>query len=189
MFSFLFWNSSCSFSDTHQCLRFMAASITSNDFVCDKIFDLRILLYLPFKLTWKVTFPCSEGYVLFFFCCSSFYSWHLYLSSPRQICLCVFNYIAGHNSNGAECYLCEEFLYIFPVISLLSSPSKSIKAAAAFLLSSVEKLLLDLLNLQVKPKASEDEFLHIIKQKSIPFRLLHHLWFQVTLIYELFPLF
>lgn len=139
-----------------------------------------------------------EGYFSLFRRVCSFFFFLLFLilllafvsvSSPRQICLCVFNYIAGHNSNGAECYLCEEFLYIFPVISLLSSPSKSIKAAAAFLLSSVEKLLLDLLNLQVKPKASEDEFLHIIKQKSIPFRLLHHLWFQVTLIYELFPLF
>lgn len=134
------------------------------------------------RFMWKAIFlrrPPSLFWSFFFFLVLIFNNF------LRQTCLICFWNAAERNSKGTACCLCEELLYIFPAISLLSSPSKSVKAAAACLLSTVDRLVSDLLNVPRKTVVSNHKFLHINKPKSIPFRLLHHLWLQVSL-YELF---
>ncbi|XP_010936627.1 protein RST1 isoform X1 [Elaeis guineensis] len=77
----------------------------------------------------------------------------------------------------ANC-ISEELLCVFPVINLLSSPSKSVKAAATCILSKMDRLLLDLPVAPGKPLISDAIFPSISTPESILFRLLHHLWFK-----------
>lgn len=77
----------------------------------------------------------------------------------------------------------EELLFVFPAISLMSSPSKSIKGAATELLSILEKLLVTLL-VTTKDEVEERgfQFLSISTPGSIVVKLLEKLWFQVNLV-------
>ncbi|XP_038904942.1 protein RST1 isoform X2 [Benincasa hispida] len=75
----------------------------------------------------------------------------------------------------------EELLFVFPAISLMSSPSKSIKGAATELLSMLEKLLVTLLvttNSKDKVEERGFQFPSISTPGSIVVRLLEKLWFQ-----------
>ncbi|KAL0554842.1 hypothetical protein IC582_008770 [Cucumis melo] len=73
----------------------------------------------------------------------------------------------------------EELLFVFPALSLMSSPSKSIKRAATELLSMLEKLLVTLL-VTTKDEVEERgfQFPSIRTPGSIVVQLLEKLWFQ-----------
>ncbi|KAE8651262.1 protein RST1 isoform X2 [Cucumis sativus] len=73
----------------------------------------------------------------------------------------------------------EELLFVFPAISLMSSPSKSIKGAATELLSMLEKLLVRLI-VTTKDEVEERgfQFPSIRTPGSIVVQLLEKLWFQ-----------
>ncbi|XP_058102922.1 protein RST1 isoform X2 [Magnolia sinica] len=81
-----------------------------------------------------------------------------------------------HIMGRATCCLNEELLFIFPVINLLSSPSKSVKAAAIDLLSDLERLLADFAIAPKKVPVTPVGLPTVSKPESITFRLLHHLW-------------
>ncbi|XP_028069666.1 protein RST1 isoform X6 [Camellia sinensis] len=72
----------------------------------------------------------------------------------------------------------EELLFVFPVINLVSSPSKSVKQAAIDLLSILEKLLINLLVSPKKELIIQGRFPSITRPEDIIFRLLRHLWSQ-----------
>ncbi|KAF5961960.1 hypothetical protein HYC85_003169 [Camellia sinensis] len=72
----------------------------------------------------------------------------------------------------------EELLFVFPVINLVSSPSKSVKQAAIDLLSILEKLLINLLVSPKKELIMQGRFPTITRPEDIIFRLLRHLWSQ-----------
>ncbi|XP_024029477.1 protein RST1 isoform X2 [Morus notabilis] len=73
--------------------------------------------------------------------------------------------------------LSEEVLLIFPVISLLSSPSKSVKGAATDLLIILEKILVGPF-VSPENKPTKGEFPPISTLGSVVCRLLQHQWFQ-----------
>lgn len=84
---------------------------------------------------------------------------------------------AENNNKGTFCYYGEELLYIFPLINLLSSPSRSVKTLASQLLSRatriVSDLAVDLRSVQIPPAQTS------MGLGSVLLRLWHHLWFQV----------
>ncbi|KAK9113668.1 hypothetical protein Syun_020465 [Stephania yunnanensis] len=71
-----------------------------------------------------------------------------------------------------------EFLLILPVINLLSSPSKSVKAVASDLLSLLENHLMDLLVANKEIQIIQEDSLSLGKLENIICKLLQHLWFQ-----------
>ncbi|CAI9111482.1 OLC1v1011710C1 [Oldenlandia corymbosa var. corymbosa] len=76
--------------------------------------------------------------------------------------------------------LSEELLFIFPVINIASSPSKSVKQVATVLLSSLEKRLIALSG---PPKEGPDPQTSFCRNSSpgcIIYRFLQHLWYQKT---------
>ncbi|KAH9742397.1 protein RST1 [Citrus sinensis] len=79
---------------------------------------------------------------------------------------------------GATCDLSEELLLIFPILNLMSSPSKSVKGVASDLLVLLEKLLVKLLAAPKMEVAMNAGNPSIIGFGSIIFRLLKNLWFQ-----------
>ncbi|GAV70241.1 DUF3730 domain-containing protein [Cephalotus follicularis] len=83
-------------------------------------------------------------------------------------------YVVG----SAACDLCEELLLIFPVINLMSSPSKSVKGTATDLIVILEKLAGKLLTAPKIQVAIKGGYPSISSPESIVFRLLQHLWFQ-----------
>ncbi|CAN4082408.1 unnamed protein product [Withania somnifera] len=87
------------------------------------------------------------------------------------------------NENGNDVLrdaydLNEELLFIFPAISLLSSPSKSVKQAAINLLHVFGKLSSELLIAQKTGQPKGMKFPSVSTPKYIVFRLLQHLWLQ-----------
>ncbi|PPS18896.1 hypothetical protein GOBAR_AA01700 [Gossypium barbadense] len=74
--------------------------------------------------------------------------------------------------------LYEELLVIFPVISLISSPSKSVKGAANDLLVLLERLLVKLLTMPKINLAKKVGYPSISRPELIAYRLLQHLWFE-----------
>lgn len=87
----------------------------------------------------------------------------------------------------------EELLFVFPAISLMSSPSKSIKGAATELLSILEKFLVTL-SMTTKDEVVKERGFHfpsISTPGSIVVKLLEKLRFQVSFIIclEYFPLY
>ncbi|KAK8631468.1 hypothetical protein V6N13_028254 [Hibiscus sabdariffa] len=93
-----------------------------------------------------------------------------------------------HAVNGAEYFLSEELLVIFPVISLISSPSKSVKGAANDLLVLLERLLVKLWTTPKVKLAKKLGYQSISKPELMAYRLLQHLWFedQFPLSYSFF---
>ncbi|XP_042487971.1 protein RST1-like isoform X3 [Macadamia integrifolia] len=86
-------------------------------------------------------------------------------------------YVSGEAASGPS----EEFLFLFPVISLLSSPSKSVKAAATGFLSVLEELLMHFSVASKKVPNITGEFPFISKPESIIRRLLRDLWLQTSI--------
>ncbi|XWS44143.1 hypothetical protein CRYUN_Cryun15aG0019200 [Craigia yunnanensis] len=80
--------------------------------------------------------------------------------------------------DGAEHFLPEELLVIFPNISLISSPSKSVKGAANDLLVILERLLVKLLMTPKIELPKKRGYPSISRPELIAYRLLQHLWFQ-----------
>ncbi|XP_028772347.1 protein RST1 isoform X3 [Neltuma alba] len=71
----------------------------------------------------------------------------------------------------------EEILFLLPVISLMSSPSKHVKGLATELLYLLEKLLVKVL--LVPQNEPTTEGVHYLSTPGIIIsRLLHHLWYQ-----------
>ncbi|KAG8502742.1 hypothetical protein CXB51_000661 [Gossypium anomalum] len=88
--------------------------------------------------------------------------------------------------NGAEYFLSEELLVIFPVISLISFPSKSVKGAANDLLVLLERILVKLLTMPKINLAKKVGYPSISRPELIAYRLLQHLWFEL-LCYTINP--
>ncbi|XP_072999773.1 protein RST1 isoform X2 [Typha latifolia] len=82
------------------------------------------------------------------------------------------------SENGSECYFSEELLCVFPVIILMISPSKSVKAAAADLLSRIDILPLALPVTCTREQISDARLPFISTPASIILKLLHCLWFE-----------
>ncbi|MCL7043378.1 hypothetical protein MKW94_013584 [Papaver nudicaule] len=72
----------------------------------------------------------------------------------------------------------EELLLIFPVINLLSSPSRSVKAAASDLLSILENILIDLLVKRNKIPSIQGRSPSISTPESIISGMMQRQWFQ-----------
>ncbi|CAK9161769.1 unnamed protein product [Ilex paraguariensis] len=83
-------------------------------------------------------------------------------------------YIVGR----AASELSEELLFIFPVINLVSSPSKSVKQVATDLLSVLGKLSINFFTAPKKELTMQGRFPSITRPGVIIFRLLRQLWFQ-----------
>ncbi|XP_062010189.1 protein RST1 isoform X1 [Rosa rugosa] len=85
------------------------------------------------------------------------------------------------NENGVDRSggaMSEELLFIFPVVGLLSSPSKHVKGAATDLLVMLERLLVRVLVAPKDKPAKEAGHPSLSTPGSIVFRILQHLWFQ-----------
>ncbi|KAL8475410.1 hypothetical protein ACS0TY_028171 [Phlomoides rotata] len=74
--------------------------------------------------------------------------------------------------------LTEELLFIFPVLALVSSPSRSIKQTAADLLSELGKIATNLLIAQKEKQVVEGKHLTIATPGHIVFRFLRNVWFK-----------
>nr|XP_011468296.1 PREDICTED: protein RST1 isoform X3 [Fragaria vesca subsp. vesca] len=81
----------------------------------------------------------------------------------------------GNDKSGGA--MSEELLFIFPVVGLLSSPSKHVKVAATDLLVMLERLLVRVL-VAPKDKPAKVGYPSLSTPGSIVFRILQHLWFQ-----------
>ncbi|KAL9224942.1 hypothetical protein vseg_000919 [Gypsophila vaccaria] len=73
---------------------------------------------------------------------------------------------------------CALHLYFFPVISLVSSPSKSVKKAASQFLILLESLLANNVTPLRFNASIQDESVLVSKPETIIFGLLQHLWLQ-----------
>ncbi|XP_065878265.1 protein RST1 isoform X2 [Euphorbia lathyris] len=83
-----------------------------------------------------------------------------------------------YSFNRIKCSFSEELLFTFPVISLMSSTSRSVKDAAADLLLMLEKLVIELFRTPRTGEGAEVKFPSISSPGSIFYRLLRHLWSQ-----------
>ncbi|KAH0467444.1 hypothetical protein IEQ34_004682 [Dendrobium chrysotoxum] len=82
------------------------------------------------------------------------------------------------STKRASCSLGEELLTVFPVINLLSSPSKPIRAAVTHLLSLAESFVLNFMSVLKKTEVSFTDCPILTEAETIPLRLLHHLFTQ-----------
>ncbi|XP_068651513.1 protein RST1 [Aristolochia californica] len=82
-----------------------------------------------------------------------------------------------HMTGRASPFIIEDLLFVLPVLHLLSSPARSVKTAAADLLSLLEKSLSCLATKTISI-ANRMQFPSISTPGSVVCRLLHHLWFQ-----------
>ena len=93
--------------------------------------------------------------------------------------LFIVNYADAAISGTEFSLLFEETLFLLPILSLMSSPSKSVKGLATDLLHLLEKLIA---NMFVAPKNKpivEDRVHYLSTPGIIILRLLRHLWYQV----------
>nr|KYP54838.1 Uncharacterized protein KIAA1797 family [Cajanus cajan] len=80
--------------------------------------------------------------------------------------------------SGTKFSLFEETLFLLPVVSLMSSPSKSVKGLATDLLFLLEKLLVKMF-VAPKDKPIVEGGVHYLSSPGIiVLRLLRHLWYQ-----------
>lgn len=75
--------------------------------------------------------------------------------------------------------LTEELLFVFPVLALVSSPSRSIKQAASDLLFILGKIATNLMIAPKEKQVVEGNHLSISTPGHIIFRFLRNMWFQV----------
>lgn len=112
-----------------------------------------------------------------------FYNTYYFISSYSAPALTVGNYVltfaesfVGQAATGD---FGQEFLFLYPVINLMSSPSLYVKEAAYDLLSILGRPLINLLTAPKDDRIMEGEIPSISRNGKIFFRLLQHLWFQV----------
>ncbi|KAL6518807.1 hypothetical protein OROHE_017560 [Orobanche hederae] len=89
-----------------------------------------------------------------------------------------WKYESDHSVGASASESIEEILFIFPVLALVSSPSRSIKQTATDLLSLLEKIATSLL---VAPKVKHvvgGKHLQITTPGYIVFRFLRNMWFE-----------
>ncbi|XP_019227085.1 PREDICTED: protein RST1 isoform X2 [Nicotiana attenuata] len=101
-----------------------------------------------------------------------------FLAVKLILFLLKWKYENEHDVQRDAYDLNEELLFIFPAISLLSSPSKIVKQAATDLLHILGKLSNKLLIAQKTGQPNAMKFPSISTPKYIVFRLLQHLWLQ-----------
>lgn len=101
-----------------------------------------------------------------------------FLALKLILFLLKWKYENEHDVRRDAYDLNEELLFIFPAISLLSSPSKIVKQAATDLLHILGKLSNKLLTAQKTGQPNAMKFPSISTPKYIVFRLLQHLWLQ-----------
>ncbi|KZV19360.1 hypothetical protein F511_25095 [Dorcoceras hygrometricum] len=80
--------------------------------------------------------------------------------------------------NAVTSELTEELLFIFPVLALVSSPSRGIKQIASDLLSILGKMATTLLVVPTKKQAGEWKQQSITTPGHLMFRFLRNLWFE-----------
>lgn len=108
---------------------------------------------------------------------------HIHLILLLHGCFVAFGYnlfillVNGVDKSGGA--MSEELLFIFPVVGLLSSPSKHVKVVATDLLVMLERLLVRVLVAPKDKPAKEVGYPSLSTPGSIVFRILQHLWFQV----------
>lgn len=73
---------------------------------------------------------------------------------------------------------------MIPVINLMSWPSKCLKGAAGELIVTLEKIVGKLLMSSKNNLPLAEEFPSVSKPGKIVFRLLQHLWFQVSIFFS-----
>lgn len=86
---------------------------------------------------------------------------------------------AEHRIGVSASELTEELLFIFPVLALVSSPSRSIKQTATDLLSVLGKTATNLLIAPKEKQVVEGKHLSITTPGHIVFRFLRNMWFEV----------
>ncbi|CAN0875161.1 Protein RST1 [Linum grandiflorum] len=109
--------------------------------------------------------------------------------SLLKLLICIFRW-KMENANSVSPIkpaLSEELVFMFPVLNLMSSSSKSVKAAAAELIGVVENCLVQLLKAINPELCVALKFPHKSTVGTIVYRLLQHLWVQIA-VYEMPPL-
>lgn len=86
---------------------------------------------------------------------------------------------AEYRIGASSSELTEELLFIFPVLALVSSPSRSIKQTAADLLTELGKTASNLLIAPKEKQVVEGKHLEIATPGHIVFRFLRNMWFEV----------
>lgn len=108
-----------------------------------------------------------------------FYKW-------LPILLCFSNHdfpaFAGYRTGASTSELPEELLLIFPVLGLVSSPSRSIKQTATYLLSVLGKTASDILIAPRKEKLAEGQNLTSSTPGHIIFKFIRNILFKVCII-------
>ncbi|GJR02152.1 armadillo-like helical domain-containing protein [Tanacetum coccineum] len=99
---------------------------------------------------------------------------HLQLSILKL----VLDLIKWKSGNETIIDVHEEILFVFPAISLMSSPSKYVKEAASELLIILGKLGASFLVAPTSELLMEERYPRISKLEDIIYRLFRHLWFQ-----------
>ncbi|XP_019185386.1 PREDICTED: protein RST1 isoform X4 [Ipomoea nil] len=104
---------------------------------------------------------------------------HEQLSALKLLCFILrWKNDSGKDVHRSSCLINEELLFIFPVINLVYSPSKSVKQAAIDLLSVLRKLSINLLAAPRTEVSTEKKHPSISTSAHIAVRLLQSLWLQ-----------
>ncbi|KAL0351038.1 UNVERIFIED_CONTAM: protein RST1 [Sesamum radiatum] len=83
-----------------------------------------------------------------------------------------------HGIGAFPSQLSEELLFIFPVLALVSSPSRFVKQTATDLLSILGKIASNLMISPKEKRVPDGKHLSIASPGSIVFRFLRNLWFE-----------
>ncbi|XP_011098433.1 protein RST1 [Sesamum indicum] len=83
-----------------------------------------------------------------------------------------------HGIGAFPSQLSEELLFIFPVLALVSSPSRFVKQTATDLLSILGKIAADLKIAPKGTRVTDGKHLSVTAPGSITFRFLRNLWFE-----------
>lgn len=112
---------------------------------------------------------------------SNFYRTFCFIASSYAY-QSVLHAYAEHLIGNSTSVLGEELLLLFPVINLMSWPCKCIKAASGDLIVMLEKIIGKLMIASRSSIALKEEFPSVSRLGKIVYRLLQHLWFQVSLL-------
>lgn len=85
---------------------------------------------------------------------------------------------SGYVVGNSGCAFCEELLFIFPAVSLMSSPSKSVKEAAGELIVILQKIIEKPLIVLENDIPIKEQIQSVSIPGKIMFRLLQQLWLQ-----------
>ncbi|KAL6551467.1 hypothetical protein OROGR_007621 [Orobanche gracilis] len=89
-----------------------------------------------------------------------------------------WKYESDHSVGASAIESIEEILFIFPVLALVSSPSRSIKQTATDLLSLLDKIATSLLVAPKEKYVVGGKHLQITTPGYIVFRFLRNMWFE-----------